>query len=84
MSRDLQIKYAMRFLFRLDLNLHADAEFFFGILNFATKQRGRFVYPTPVGTQGARCTVHVDYASPHLILSALVCLLERLENKERC
>ena len=27
----------MRFLFRLDLNLHACAEFFFGILIFATK-----------------------------------------------
>ena len=28
----------MRFLFRLDLNLHADAGIFFGILNYATKQ----------------------------------------------
>ena len=27
----------MRFLFRLDLSLHAGAEFFFGILNFVTK-----------------------------------------------
>ena len=28
----------MRFLFRLDLILHAGAEFFFRILNYATKQ----------------------------------------------
>ena len=27
----------MRFLFRLDLSLHAGAEIFFGILNFVTK-----------------------------------------------
>ena len=27
----------MRFLFRLDLSLHASAEFFFGILNFGTE-----------------------------------------------
>ena len=28
----------MRFLFRLDLSLHAGTDFFFGILNYATKQ----------------------------------------------
>ena len=33
----------MRFLFRLDLSLQAGAEFFFGILNFATKQGDRSV-----------------------------------------
>ena len=38
LSRDLQTNYAMRFLFRLDLIFYADAEIFFGILNFATKQ----------------------------------------------
>ena len=28
----------MRFLFRLDLSFHANTGFFFGILNYATKQ----------------------------------------------
>ena len=36
----------MRFLFRLDLILHVGAEFFFEILNFATKQEAiLFFYP---------------------------------------
>ena len=34
----------MCFLFRLDLSLHAGAEFFFGILNFGTKHGPGFVF----------------------------------------
>ena len=37
MSRDLQAAVAMRFLFRLDLNLHAGAGKKIGILIFGTK-----------------------------------------------
>ena len=37
-SRDLHANCAMRFLFRLDLSLHAGAGKKIGILNFATKQ----------------------------------------------
>ena len=41
-SRDLQANCAMRFLFRLDLILHAGAGKKIRILNFATKQGVRF------------------------------------------
>ena len=41
-SRDLQANCAMRFLFRLDLSLHASAGIFF--LNFAIKQGVSFFF----------------------------------------
>ena len=38
----------MRFLFRLDLSLHAGAGIFFGILNYATKQAFGYVVDLPL------------------------------------
>ena len=39
----------MRFLFRLDLSLHAGVGKKFGILNYATKQGLHTAFPAPFG-----------------------------------